>query len=107
MFHAVHGALGDHFFCVCSKTHLSTFDEKQKISHESPCWSLCLPLLFSFQEESTWVSPGLLYQMQPYIESDLQPCVRVPVCETNSETEIVGYEAATFVAVPFIFYGLK
>lgn len=45
--------------------------------------------------------------MQPYIESDLQLCVRVPVCETESETEIVGCVAATFVALPFIFYGLK
>lgn len=45
--------------------------------------------------------------MQPYIESDLRLCV--PVFETGSERQIVGWVCvtATFVALPFIFYGFQ
>lgn len=44
-----------------------------------------------------------------HVLNQIYGCVRVPVCETERETEIVGCicVAATFVALPFIFYGLK
>lgn len=54
------------------------------------------------QPEATLPDAAILYWIRY-----TTVCARACVCETESETEIVGCVAATFVAPSFIFYGLK